>query len=138
MPALVAGIHVFLAAIQQAKRGRPRRSPAMTTGMRFDINGMREHTVPWRFASLSLNRGTAVVRKQGELLMATLDIRGTVVGETAIAIKAPCLVATTGNNITLSGAQTIDGVAVSNNSERVLVKDQTTASQNGIYIASTG
>jgi hypothetical protein len=70
--------------------------------------------------------------------MATLDIRGTVVGETAITIKAPCLVATTGGNITLSGVQTIDGVAVGNNSERVLVKDQTTASQNGIYIASTG
>jgi hypothetical protein len=70
--------------------------------------------------------------------MATLDIRGTVVGETAIAIKAPCLVATTGANITLSGVQTIDGVAVGNNSERVLVKDQATTSQNGIYIASTG
>ena len=69
--------------------------------------------------------------------MATLDIRGTVVGETAIAIKAPCLVATTAN-ITLSGAQTIDGVSVGNNSERVLVKNQTTASQNGIYVASTG
>jgi hypothetical protein len=70
--------------------------------------------------------------------MATLDIRGTVVGETAIAIKAPYLVATTGANITLSGVQAIDGVTVGNNSERVLVKDQTMASQNGIYIASTG
>jgi hypothetical protein len=53
--------------------------------------------------------------------MTTLDIRGTIVGETAVAIKAPCLVATTGSNITLSGAQTIDGVIVGNNSERVLV-----------------
>ncbi len=70
--------------------------------------------------------------------MATLDIRGSVVGETATAIKAPCLVATTGSNIALSGAQAVDGVAVGNNSERVLVKDQTTASQNGIYIAQTG
>jgi hypothetical protein len=69
--------------------------------------------------------------------MATLDIRGTVVGETAIAIKAPVLVATTAN-ITLSGVQTIDGVSVGNNSERVLVKNQTTQTQNGIYIASTG
>ncbi len=70
--------------------------------------------------------------------MATLDIRGTVVGETATAIKAPCLVATTGANIALSGIQTIDGIPVGNNAERVLVKDQTTQSQNGIYIASTG
>jgi hypothetical protein len=70
--------------------------------------------------------------------MTTLDIRGTVVGETAIAIKAPCLVATTGANIVLSGVQTIDGVTVGNNSERVLVKDQTVQSQNGIYIAASG
>lgn len=70
--------------------------------------------------------------------MTTLDIRGTVVGDTALALKAPCLVATTGSNITLSGVQTIAGVTVGNNSERVLVKDQTTQSQNGIYIAATG
>ncbi len=36
-------------------------------------------------------------------------------------------------NITLSGTQTIDGVAVSAD-ERVLVKDQSTASQNGLYL----
>ena len=70
--------------------------------------------------------------------MTTLDIRGTIVGETAVAIKAPCLVATTGSNITLSGVQAIDGVTVGNNSERVLVKDQTVQNQNGIYIAGTG
>ncbi len=70
--------------------------------------------------------------------MTTLDIRGTVVGETALAIKAPCMVATAGSNITLSGVQMIDGVAVGNHSERVLVKDQSVATQNGIYIAGTG
>jgi phage-related tail fiber protein len=67
--------------------------------------------------------------------MTTLDIRGTVVGETAVAIKAPCLVATTGADITLAGVQAIDGVTVGNSSERVLVKDQTDLTQNGIYIA---
>jgi phage-related tail fiber protein len=70
--------------------------------------------------------------------MATFDIRSTVVGETALAIKAPCLVATTGASINLTGVQTIDGVMVGNNSERVLVKDQTNQTQNGIYIAQTG
>jgi hypothetical protein len=50
--------------------------------------------------------------------------------------KSECKVATTAN-ITLSGAQTIDGVAITT-SDRVLVKNQTTTSQNGIYIASTG
>ena len=43
--------------------------------------------------------------------------------------------AATTANITLSGTQTIDGVAVTA-AERVLVKNQTTAAQNGIYIVS--
>ena len=44
--------------------------------------------------------------------------------------------ATTGN-ITLSGFQTIDGVSIGFN-DRVLVKDQSTQSQNGIYVAKSG
>ncbi len=68
--------------------------------------------------------------------MTSLDIRGTITGSTALAYKAPCLVATTGN-ITLSGAQTIDGVLVGNNGERVLVKDQNNLTENGIYNAET-
>ena len=47
-------------------------------------------------------------------------------------VKDSVKVATTAN-ITLSGTQTIDGVAVSAD-ERVLVKDQCTASQNGLYL----
>jgi hypothetical protein len=45
--------------------------------------------------------------------------------------------AATSANITLSGLQTIDGIALSAN-DRVLVKDQSTASQNGIYLAASG
>lgn len=44
-------------------------------------------------------------------------------------------VATTAN-ITLSGEQTIDGVLTSGS--RVLVKNQSTASQNGIYVSAAG
>jgi hypothetical protein len=51
-------------------------------------------------------------------------------------VKASVVVATTGN-ITLSGTQTIDGVAVSVGN-RVLVKDQATASENGIYVVASG
>jgi hypothetical protein len=40
-------------------------------------------------------------------------------------------------NLTLSATQTVDGVALAIN-ERVLVKDQTTSSQNGIYIVQSG
>lgn len=51
--------------------------------------------------------------------------------------KAAVAAATTGANITLSGTQTIDGVALVAG-QRVLVKDQTTASQNGIYVVASG
>ena len=50
--------------------------------------------------------------------------------------KAACQCATTGN-ITLSGLQTIDGYTTLAN-DRVLVKNQTSSANNGIYIASSG
>jgi hypothetical protein len=50
---------------------------------------------------------------------------------TGLDVKASVRVATTAN-ITLSGTQTIDGVAVIAGN-RVLVKNQSTASENGIY-----
>lgn len=49
-------------------------------------------------------------------------------------VKQSVRAATTAN-ITLSGTQTIDGVAVTT-SDRVLVKNQSTGSQNGIYVVS--
>ena len=51
-------------------------------------------------------------------------------------VKESVRVATTAN-ITLSATQTIDGVAVVAG-DRVLVKDQTTASLNGIYVVAAG
>jgi phage-related tail fiber protein len=45
--------------------------------------------------------------------------------------------ATTANIATLSGTMTIDGIALVAG-DRVLVKDQTTASQNGIYVVAAG
>jgi hypothetical protein len=53
-----------------------------------------------------------------------------------IDAKASVRAATTAN-ITLSGTQTIDGVAVIAG-DRVLVKNQTTASNNGIYVVGSG
>ena len=49
--------------------------------------------------------------------------------------KDACRVATTAN-ITLSGEQAIDGVTTT--TDRVLVKNQSTASQNGIYVSASG
>jgi len=54
---------------------------------------------------------------------------------TSVAVKPPCRVATT-VNITLSGEQTIDGVAVVED-DRVLVKNQADPVFNGIYTVST-
>jgi hypothetical protein len=78
--------------------------------------------------------------------MATVDRRGVSVDSTdppiagdpnpGLAIKAPCLVATTAS-ITLSGLQTIDGVAVAEGN-RVLVWQQADPTTNGIYNASSG
>jgi hypothetical protein len=51
-------------------------------------------------------------------------------------VKASVKVATTGN-ITLSGAQTIDGIAIVAG-DRVLVKSQTSTPTNGIYVAASG
>lgn len=78
--------------------------------------------------------------------MTTVDRRGVSVDATdtaiagnpnpGLAIKAPCLVATTGN-ITLSGLQTIDGVALAAGN-RVLVWQQTDTTLNGLYNPSSG
>lgn len=51
-------------------------------------------------------------------------------------VKESVRAATTGN-ITLTGEQTVDGVSLVSG-DRVLVKNQSTGSQNGIYVVDTG
>lgn len=51
--------------------------------------------------------------------------------------KRAVVAASVGSNITLSGTYTLDGFSLSVG-DRVLAKDQTTASENGIYIAAAG
>jgi len=53
-----------------------------------------------------------------------------------LSFKQPALCATTAN-ITLSGLQTIDGITIAAG-DRVLVKNQTTQANNGIYLAAVG
>lgn len=55
---------------------------------------------------------------------------------TSVAVKPPCVTVAT-SDISLSGLQTISGVTVEEN-DRVLVKGQSDASENGIYDVSTG
>ena len=78
--------------------------------------------------------------------MAVIDRRGASVGSAdppattspnpGLAIKTPCICATTAN-IALSGLQTIDGYTTQAG-DRVLVKNQTDQTTNGIYSASSG
>lgn len=62
-----------------------------------------------------------------------LDVQSAAAG---IDSKPSVRVATTAN-IALTGTQTIDGIAVTVG-QRVLVKNQTTASQNGVYLVAAG
>lgn len=60
------------------------------------------------------------------------------VDATAVGLDVkPSVRAATTANITLSGAQTIDGVSVIAG-DRVLVKDQSTGANNGIYLCAAG
>lgn len=65
----------------------------------------------------------------------SLDYRVNSATSYAQDVKDACRAATT-TNITLSGTQTVDGVALSVD-DRVLVKNQTTASTNGIYLCKS-
>jgi hypothetical protein len=66
--------------------------------------------------------------------MAQVDRRDGVVDD--LGIKRPVRCAAT-TNVTLSGLQTIDGIALVEG-DRVLLTGQSTGSQNGIWVASTG
>ena len=57
--------------------------------------------------------------------------------KTGLDVKDSVRVATTANIATLSGTMTIDAIAVVAG-DRVLVKDQTTGSQNGIWVVAAG
>ena len=63
----------------------------------------------------------------------TQRLRGT---NSSAAIKVACIAASTGN-LTLSAEQTVDGVALVDG-DRCLAKDQTDATEIGIYKVSTG
>lgn len=52
---------------------------------------------------------------------------------TSVAVKAPCRVATTAPLPALSGVQAVNGVTLAEG-DRVLVKDQSDAKTNGIYV----
>jgi hypothetical protein len=72
--------------------------------------------------------------KGSPLTNAELDDNFTGINDQVISYKKPVRAATTAN-ITLSGTQTIDGVVLVVG-DRVLVKNQSSASANGIYVVA--
>jgi hypothetical protein len=86
------------------------------------------------FTSIASTTGTISTQPSGATdIVNYLALQSYAVG---ISWKAPVTAATTAN-ITLSGTQTIDGKAVVAGNT-VLVKNQTTSSQNGIYQVNAG
>jgi hypothetical protein len=87
---------------------------------------------------LQLARRTLWLKEQVDAITALLSSLNSQIAVLSQSQRmvAPVLVATTAN-ITLSGLQTIDGVSVTAG-RRVLVKNQTTPTQNGVYIAASG
>lgn len=86
------------------------------------------------FTSFSTTTGTIATQPTGATdIVNLLALQSYAAG---ISWKQPCAVATLAN-ITLSGLQTIDGYTTLDG-DRVLVKNQTNAANNGIYIAAAG
>jgi len=123
---------------------------------RFDIRTFSSSSgnKAWRIENSS-SAEIAVIKENGDATFATTNFTGyvTLNGDPVNTLhaasknyvdnlvngldwKASARVATTAN-ITLSGTQTIDTIALSVGN-RVLVKDQSTASENGIYLVSAG
>ena len=97
-------------------------------------NRLDEMAAPTSAVDFNSQRITGVSDPTGAQDAATKSYVDAV--KTGLDVKDSVKVATTGN-LTLSGTQTIDGVSVAAD-ERVLVKDQTDASENGIYDCKAG
>lgn len=107
---------------------------SLTQGDRFEVYqsstakmDMMNTQVQWLLAQAGLGGGNFANFVTSAALQTELS---------KISIKKSVRVATT-TSISLSGLQTIDGVSVLGG-DRVLVKDQTSGAQNGIYVADSG
>jgi hypothetical protein len=97
-----------------------------------------QFTAPNAAVSLNSQRLTNVADPSSAQDAATMGWVQTQVASAAAGIDSKPSVRVVANaNITLSGAQTIDGVSVIAG-DRVLARGQSTASQNGVYVCAAG
>jgi len=109
-------------------------APTFRALVAADLLKLNEFTAPDGAVSLNSQKITSLATPVADTDAATKAyVDSTAEG---LDVKDSVKIATTAN-ITLSGTQTIDGVAISAD-ERVLVKDQSTATQNGIYLCKSG
>ena len=109
-------------------------APTFRALVAADLLKLNEFTAPDGAVSLNSQKITGLAAPAADTDAATKGyVDSTSEG---LDVKDSCKVASTGN-LTLSGTQTIDGISVSAD-ERVLCKDQSTASENGIYLCKAG
>lgn len=112
---------------------------SFSTSGNFKFNGpsITANTVPYIDSVKNLVSSSVTPTELGYLSGVTSGIQNQLNNiNSGLSWKQSVRVATTGN-ITLSGTQTIDGISVVVG-DRVLVKNQSTASGNGIYVVSSG
>lgn len=102
-----------------------------TAGSQASLTDLSAPTADFSFGNFKLTSLADPVSAQDAATKAYVDSVAQ-----GLDVKASVRAATTAN-ITLSGTQTIDGVAVIAG-DRVLVKNQGTASANGIYVVAAG
>lgn len=101
-----------------------------TAGAQASLTDISAPTADFSFGSFKLTNLADPVNAQDAATKNYVD--STAQG---LDVKQSVRCATTGNIATLSGLLTVDGITVISG-DRVLVKDQSTQSQNGIYVAS--
>jgi len=109
-------------------------APTFRSLVAADLLKLNEFTAPDGAVALNSQKITGLAAPAADTDAATKGyVDSTAEG---LDVKQSVKVATTAN-ITLSGTQTVDGVSLSAD-DRVLVKDQSTASQNGLYKVVSG
>jgi Repeat of unknown function (DUF5907) len=118
---------------------------AAGTGSRRTLGPGATQAMPGNTRLDQVNAPTASVNLNSQKITSLLDPTGAQDAATKNYVDLlqqgldshPSVKAASTANLALSGTQTVDGIALVAN-DRILVKDQTTQAQNGIYVVAAG